>query len=108
MVVGQKFYHGTSIRGLKTIEPPSKTGVIQEISRKKNLNRVFFTADYKMASIYAGRAARVYGEKGNSYTTKVVYEVELTTSDMEVVSDIKGASVYMSEAPLKVVKANYL
>lgn len=83
------FYHGSS--SLSNIEnmllPPSETNVISEKGRKKNLDRVFFTADIGLAKIYAGRAARSIGGK------PVLYRV-VSPVDVVCMNDTAGASVY--------------
>lgn len=56
------YYHGTSNSQIKDkVLPPSLTGCISEVGRKKNLDQVFFTTSYKSALIYAKRAANQYG-----------------------------------------------
>jgi len=59
------YYHGTSTAVMSDEEyvllPPSMTGIIQEVGRKKNLDKVFFTADLGLAQIYAGRAKNRFG-----------------------------------------------
>lgn len=70
--------------------PPVDTGVISEVGRKKNLDRVFFTEDIGLAKIYAGRAARSYGGE------PVVYRV-VSPVDVVCLSDTKGATVYHAE-----------
>lgn len=97
-MAGNTFYHGTSI-ALKVgdlITPPNVTNMLQEKGRKKNLDKVFFTADFKSAKIYAGRAKSVFG--GSS----VVYEVE-PIGEMTTLNEAKGTSVYFSNAA-KIVK----
>lgn len=62
MIEKQTYYHGTANNNiLDMILPPTVTGCIQEVGRKKNLNKVFFTTSYKSAMIYAKRAANQYG-----------------------------------------------
>lgn len=88
------FYHGTSTAVIKECEyyllPPSVTGIIQEAGRKKNLDKVFFTADYGLAQIYAGRAKNRFGGE------PVVYRV-IPMGEVTVVDDRPGASVYMTD-----------
>lgn len=83
------FYHGSTT--LANIDfmllPPSETDTISEKGRKKNLDRVFFTADLGLAKIYAGRAARSIGGE------PVIYRV-VTPVDVECLSDTPGATVY--------------
>jgi hypothetical protein len=83
------FYHGTSdavFKGHKLL-PPSETGVISEQGRKKNLDKVFFTSDYGLAKIYAGRAINVFG--GSPVVLRVI-----PMDDVETINSTKGASVY--------------
>jgi hypothetical protein len=65
-------YHGTSSTTLsREVLPPNVTQVISERGRKKNLNQVFLTRDYKSASIYAQRAMSSMGggsKNSSSYT----------------------------------------
>ena len=88
------YFHGSTDAVLKDGEyvllPPSVTGVIQEEGRKKNLDKVFFTADYGLAKIYAGRARQRFG--GNP----VVYRV-IPMGKVETIDERPGASVYMAE-----------
>ena len=86
------FYHGSSSNaGIKNMLcPPSETGVLSEVGRKKNLGRVFFTEDIGLAKIYAGRAARSYGGEPRLY--KVICPV-----DVVCLSDTKGATVYHAD-----------
>ena len=84
-------YHGTSNESIvDTIEPPSKTNVIQETTRKKNLDKVFFTKTAKSADIYAGRSLNVNGG------TKKVYSV-VPIGNVEILNDQAGTEVYMSD-----------
>ena len=55
------YYHGTSIDLGHKLLSPSITGVIQEVGRKKNLNKVFFTDNKGLAKIYSGRSKNVNG-----------------------------------------------
>lgn len=86
------FYHGTSTNcGIDfKLMPPDETGKIQEIGRKKNLNKVFFTKDLSSAKIYAGRSVSVFGGK------QVIYRV-IPMGEIEVLNDNKGTSVYSSD-----------
>ena len=54
------YYHGTSTELLieHKLLPPDITGKIQEVGRKKNTNKVFFTKDKNSAKIYAGRSVK--------------------------------------------------
>ena len=82
-------YHGTTTANNIThiIAPPCDTNQLSEKGRKKNLDRVFFTADLGLAKIYAGRAARSIG--GDPVVLRVVSPV-----DVVCLRDDKGASVY--------------
>lgn len=86
------FYHGSSTSGNITnvLLPPNTTGVISEASRKKNLNKIFFTKDKKLAEIYAGRAARSYGGK------PILFRV-ITPINTQCLSDTPGASVFYAD-----------
>ncbi len=83
------YYHGScSAAGIESmLLPPECSGVLSEQGRKKNLDRVFFTADKGLAEIYAGRAARSVG--GEPVLYRVVAPV-----DTVCMRDDKGASVY--------------
>lgn len=63
--VPKALYHGTSsILGLSQgdiIKPPSQTEKLSEFGRKKNLDKVFLTPNFKYAKIYAGRSVRQFG-----------------------------------------------
>lgn len=88
------FYHGTSV-SLKVgdfILPPEATQVLQERGRKKNLNKVFFTADFKSAIVYAGRAGNAIG--GNK---RYVYSVT-PVGNLECINSTPGTSVFMAAA----------
>ena len=86
------YYHGSTTNAIikNMLCPPVDTGVISEVGRKKNLDRVFFTEDIGLAKIYAGRAARSYGGE------PVVYRV-VSPVDVVCLSDTKGATVYHAE-----------
>lgn len=86
------YYHGSSTSaGIQNMLcAPDETGVISEVGRKKNLNRVFFTKDIGLAKIYAGRAARSYG--GEPVLYRVVNPV-----DVVCMNDTKGATVFHAE-----------
>jgi hypothetical protein len=83
------FYHGSSTSaGIDfMLVPPTESGIISEKGRKKNLNRVFFTHDFGLAKIYAGRAARSIG--GNPVVYRVIAPV-----DIQCMNNTEGASVY--------------
>ena len=84
-------YHGTSNKKISDlILPPSKTKVISEKSRKKNLDKVFFSKSAKSANIYAGRAFNEYG--GEKKTHRVI-----PIGDIEVLNAKKGTEVLMSD-----------
>jgi hypothetical protein len=88
------FYHGTSV-ALKVgdlLLPPETTKVIQERGRKKNLNKVFFTADFKSAIVYAGRAGNAIG--GNK---RYIYSVT-PVGNLECINSTPGTSVFMATA----------
>lgn len=97
------FYHGTSVN-LKVgdfILPPQVTQVMQERGRKKNLDKVFFTSDYKSAIVYAGRAGNSIG--GNN---RYVYSV-IPVGDLECINANPGTSVFMATAAV-IIKVNIL
>jgi hypothetical protein len=83
------FYHGScTVAGIDSLLlPPSNTGTISEKGRKKNLERVFFTEDFGLAKIYAGRAARSIG--GEPVLYRVVAPV-----DTICMNHTPGATVY--------------
>lgn len=86
------FYHG-STQELDIgdyILPPSETDTISEKGRKKNLNKIFFTKDYKSAWIYAYRAQRSIG--GNP----VVYEIE-PIGEIDIINSNPGTTVYSAD-----------
>lgn len=86
------YYHGSSI-DLDIgdyILPPLKTNKISEKGRKKNLDKVFFTKNEKLAKIYAGRAKNSIGGEKFIYTVKPI-------GDISVLSSRDGATVYMSD-----------
>jgi len=89
------YYHGTSdVFGLGIgdyILPPEGTSNIQEIGRKKNLDKVFFTISSSSARIYSGRAVRVFG--GNP----IVYEVD-PIGDIFFLNSDKGTEVAYSDS----------
>lgn len=83
-------YHGTANPELsRQILPPNQTYVISEKGRKKNLDSVFFTQDYKSAEIYAKRAVNSYG--GSPRVLKVV-----PMGEVSVLNDSRGTSVLMA------------
>lgn len=93
-------YHGTSSPDLsREVLPPDATQVISEKGRNKNLNKVFFTKDYKSADIYAKRAARSYG--GNPRVLKVIPMGEVT-----IVNENQGTTVF--HAPKAIVLSKRL
>ncbi|UES35602.1 hypothetical protein KKP3664_000063 [Citrobacter phage KKP_3664] len=79
------YYHGScTAAGIESmLLPPCASETLSEKGRKKNLDRVFFTADIGLARIYAGRAARSIGGD------PVLYRVGAVC-----MNDDKGASVY--------------
>ena len=94
------FYHGSSSAAKisKSLLPPSVTNMISEKSRRKNLDRVFFTKDIGLAKIYAGRASKSLGG------LPLIYEVT-PVDDVTCLSDAPGASVYhASHASVELIK----
>jgi len=86
------YYHG-STQQLSIgdyILPPDQTDTISEIGRKKNLDKIFFTKDYKSAWIYAYRAQRAIGG------IPVVYEIE-PIGKIEVLNSTPGTTVLYSD-----------
>ena len=94
----QYFYHGTSSAlGISDILlPPEQSERLAEVGRKKNLNKVFFTRDYKSAEIYAKKAVKQFG--GEPIVFTIVPKGEIT-----VVQDTPGTTVYMADSA-KVLK----
>jgi hypothetical protein len=87
------FYHGTSSAvgiGYRLL-PPATTGVVEEVGRKKNLDKVFFTTDLGSARIYAGRATRRFGG------SPVIYRV-IPLGEVGCLRDTAGTSVYFAPA----------
>lgn len=92
------FYHGTN-RSFKPgdyILPPSITSNVSEKGRKKNLDKVFFTADKGSAKIYAGRAVQSLGGEPHVY----IVEPE---GDIIWINQNKGTTVAMASIA-KVIK----
>lgn len=84
-------YHGTSNHSITNkILPPQTTGVLSEVGRKKNLNKVFYTDTENSAKIYAGRAKNSYGG------TPKVHRV-IPMGDLETLNDTKGTEVHHSD-----------
>lgn len=86
------YFHGTSSKvdiGDRLL-PPDMTGVLSEMGRKKNLNKVFFTKDEGSAMIYARRAVRQFGGAPVIYRVYPVGQVALINPD-------EGTSVYMAD-----------
>lgn len=83
------FYHGScSVAGIENmLLPPAVSETLSEKGRKKNLDRIFFTADIGLARIYAGRASRSIGGEPKLY--RVICPV-----DPVCMNDDNGASVY--------------
>lgn len=93
-------YHGTSNENIvNEILPPNETSVIQEVGRKKNLDKVFFTKTQKSAQIYAGRAFNRYGG------IKKVYSV-IPVGNVETLNANKGTEVYMSDYAIVIQDEN--
>ena len=65
-----RFYHGTSVSGLKEILPPTETNIFREDSRTGFLDCVFVTPIRKSAEMYARKCAQKFGGD------PIVYEVE--------------------------------
>lgn len=85
-------FHGTSLdKDIDMILPPDQTNVISEVGRKKNLDRVFFTKDYKSANIYAQRAARSLGG-----TPKIFKVIPL--GDVVTLNEKNGTTVFHSKS----------
>jgi hypothetical protein len=87
------YFHGTSTACDIEDEllPPGKTGILQESTRKKNLDRVFFTKDKNSAQIYAGRATSTFGGD------PVVYKVE-PSGEITCHNDQPGTTVFSASA----------
>lgn len=87
------FYHGTSSSANINYKllPPIHSGVISEIGRKKNLDKVFFTKDKGLAKIYSGRACRSYGGSPKLYRV-------IIPENVECMNDTAGASVYYADS----------
>ena len=83
-------YHGTTapVEVGQYLLPPSVTGIVSEKGRKRNLDRVFLTADLGLARIYAGRAAQSLGGRPKVLT------VQAFDSDVETLSTTVGATVF--------------
>lgn len=84
-----EFFHGScSAAGISNmLLPPSDSEILSEKGRKKNLDRIFFTADIGLARIYAGRASRSIGGEPKLY--RVISPV-----DTVCMNDDQGASVF--------------
>lgn len=87
------FFHGTSsVLGITDILlPPTKTTLLAELGRKKNLDKVFFTLDFNSAGIYADKAVKRFGGK------PIVLRV-LPNGKIVVVQARKGTTVYMADS----------
>lgn len=85
-------YHGTNkmFAPGDILLPPSVSGEISEKGRKKNLDKVFFTADIGSARIYAGRAVNSFGEGSPK-----VYEVQ-PLGEFVWLNRNKGTTVLMA------------
>ena len=84
------FYHGTTDAVLGNsykLMPPVSTGNLQEKGRKKNLDKVFFTADLGLARVYAGRSCNRFG--GSPVVVRVI-----PMTEVETISEGAGATVY--------------
>ena len=89
------YFHGTSTACDIEIEdellPPGETGMLQESTRKKNLDCVFFTKDKNSAQIYAGRAVSTFGGD------PVVYKFE-PSGAITCHNDQPGTTVFSASA----------
>lgn len=87
------FYHGTSSSANVSgqLLPSSKTGVLSERNRKRNLDRVFFTEDIGLAKIYAGRAVNSMGGLPEIF-------IVIDPLDAVCLRDDPGASVWHCES----------
>lgn len=97
------YFHGTTIdmEVGDMVLPPNETNVQSEKTRKKNKDKVFFTKDFGLAKIYAGRSKNALdGDK------KYVYEVE-PIGEVEIISNKEGATVYMSDKAI-IMKKNII
>lgn len=85
------YYHGSSDScGIQyLLLPPEETKFLQEEGRKKNLDQVFFTEDFGLAKVYAGRACNRFG--GNPVIFRVI-----PMGEVVCLSSDKGATVYYS------------
>lgn len=83
-------YHGTSndIRGV--VRPAISTGVLSENTRKKNLDKVFFSLSEKSANIYAGRSFNRFGGD------KKVFKI-FPIGNVEILNENKGTEVLMTD-----------
>jgi DNA/RNA tunnel of bacterial DNA dependent RNA polymerase. len=91
-IVQFPYYHGTSSNlGIgDTLLPPNSTDKISELGRKKNLDKVFFTRDYKSAEIYAKKAVKRFGGDPVVFLIKPI-------GDLSVVQDMPGTTVFMAD-----------
>lgn len=83
------YYHGTtSALGIGgVLLPPVITGKLCESGRKRNLDRVFFTTDWKSAEIYAAKAVKEFGGDPIILTLQ-------PADDLETIHRLAGTSVY--------------
>lgn len=86
------FYHGTttSLDIGNRLMPPDDTGVMSEVGRKKNLNKVFMTQDINHARVYAMKAAKQFGGDPVVYRT-------IPMGDVDLFSDRPGATIYTAD-----------
>lgn len=89
--VKESYFHGTTV-DLKPgdyLLPPNETNNVSEKGRKKNLDKIFYTASPKSAMIYAGRAKHSLGGEPK------VYLIE-PEGQIETLNNAPGTEVYMS------------
>jgi hypothetical protein len=70
--------------------PPSATDRIQEKGRKKNLDKIFFTPDFKPARVYAGRTVNGFGGR------QIIFRV-IPMGEVIRIHAGDGTSVYCSD-----------
>ena len=95
------YYHGSSsdlVVG-DLILPPDLTKTLSEDTRKKNLDRVFFSNEFKHARVYAGRAVNSLGG------IKTVYVVE-PIGDVICINNTPGCSTFHAERAIIVAICN--
>lgn len=85
-----EYFHGTSLNGLTKLLPPSVTNKLNEVGRKKNLDKVFFTKDRNHARVYAMKAVKQFG--GSEHLYRVVFP-----QNVNCMSEIKGATIFTAD-----------